>query len=187
MSTWTLALPKRANGQTHPRIIIVGERTNAIKHFELEEISNLGLSEKESPHPLHSSWTPRPECIQIRPPNVNQEKRIDATRGIRELSLETKEGAGIALKRTEEVIAWAGTKKIIFLTWGGHVTSVLVCLAIYQEIVARKNGVTSRTPSVPAFWQSKNRQSKIRTKEALLMGHPPCTSLTARYRKVPRT
>jgi hypothetical protein len=42
-----------------------------------------------------------------------------------------EEGTGVAFKRTEEVISWAGTKKIFLLTWSGHIMSVLVCLAIY--------------------------------------------------------
>jgi hypothetical protein len=49
------------------------ERANAIKHFKAKEVSNFGLSKEESTHPLYGSWTPRPECIQIRPPNVDQE------------------------------------------------------------------------------------------------------------------
>jgi hypothetical protein len=69
--------------------------------------------------------------------------------------------AGVTLKGTKEVIAWTGTKKIVLLTWGNYVMSILVCFAIYQEIVATKGGVTTRTPNVPAFWQPKNRQSKI--------------------------
>jgi hypothetical protein len=97
---------------------------------------------------------------------------------VRKTLLNTKEGTGITFEGAKEVISWTSTKEIILLAWSGHVMSVLVCFAIYQEIVARKGGVTGRTPSVPAFWQPKNRTPKIRTKEALLMGHPPCTSLT---------
>jgi hypothetical protein len=53
------------------------------------------------------------------------------TLGIRELPLETEKGTGVAFKGTKEVISWTGTKEIVLLTWGGHIMSVLICLAIY--------------------------------------------------------
>jgi hypothetical protein len=53
------------------------------------------------------------------------------TLGIRKLLLKTEKGTGVAFKGTEEVISWTGTKKIILLTWGRHIMSVLIYLAIY--------------------------------------------------------
>jgi hypothetical protein len=107
------------------------ERANTIKHFKAKEVSNFGLSKEESTHPLHSSWTPRPKCIQICPPNIDQEQRVDTTLRIRKLPLKTEKGTGVTFKGTEKVISWTGTKKIVLLTWGGHIMSVLIYLAIY--------------------------------------------------------
>jgi hypothetical protein len=53
------------------------------------------------------------------------------TLGIRKLLLKMEKGTGVAFKGTEEVISWTGTKKIILLTWGRHIMSVLIYLAIY--------------------------------------------------------
>jgi hypothetical protein len=47
------------------------ERANTIKHFKTKQFANLSFGKDDSPHPLNSSWTPRPKHITIRSPDIN--------------------------------------------------------------------------------------------------------------------
>jgi hypothetical protein len=158
-----------------------------IKHFEPKEVPNFDLAEEEASHALYRPRALRPECIEIRSSNIDQEERISLTIGVRCCMLKLIESAAIALKRAKEMIAWTCQEIVLLLARSRHIISVLVGFAIYQEMVARKGGVPRRTPGVPAFRQYKNWPPKICTEHSLLMGHPPCTSLTARHQKIPRT
>jgi hypothetical protein len=95
--------------------------------------------------------------------------------------LEPKEGTLVTFKWAKEMVTRPRREVVMLLTRSCHIISVLVGLVIYQEIVARKGGVTHRAPGVPAFWQPKNWLPKICAEHSLLMGHPPCTLLTTRY------